>query len=95
MKHLHFYKIAAKTHFELGCALGKLFKSPSLFTYNVILSKMLSVPSLLEKTSALEHDKKKSNTIARFVFDRASNSVDVWLKREKQKGWITYSVPHI
>ncbi len=59
MKHLHFYKIAAKTHFELGHTLGKLFKSPSLFTYNAILSKMLSVPSLLEKSKLyLEISKK-------------------------------------
>ncbi len=50
---------------------------------------------MLEKTSGLEHDKKKNNTIARFIVDRALNSVDIWLKREEQKGWIAYSIPHI
>ena len=40
MRHLHYYRVSAKTHFELGYKLGKLFKSPSLDTYHAILKRI-------------------------------------------------------
>jgi len=43
----------------------------------------------------LDNDKKKNTTIGRFIVDRKREAVYVWLKRERSKGWITYSIPHI
>lgn len=40
MRHTHYYRVKAQSHFELGYKLGKLFKAPSLDTYHAILKQI-------------------------------------------------------
>jgi len=47
MRHLHYYRVSARTHYELGYKLGKLFKSPSLDTYHAILKRFTFHTALL------------------------------------------------
>lgn len=50
MRHTHYYRVKADTHFELGYKLGKLFKSPSLDTYHAILKQISLQPFILSQS---------------------------------------------
>jgi len=47
MRHTHYYRVKARTHFELGYKLAKLFKGPSLEIYHDTLKKIVINKELL------------------------------------------------
>lgn len=50
MRHTHYYRVKARTHFELGYKLAKLFKSPSLDTYHAILKQTFLNKKILSES---------------------------------------------
>lgn len=50
MRHTHYYQIKAKTHFEEGYKLAKLFKPSALEIYHDTLAKTLPLEKLLIKS---------------------------------------------
>jgi len=55
MRHTHYYRVKARTHFELGYKLAKLFKSPSLDTYRVILKQTFFNKKILSESQIYFH----------------------------------------
>lgn len=52
MKHTHYYQVSSCSNYELGYQLGKLFKSPSLYTYHATLRKTSYDTETLKKASS-------------------------------------------
>lgn len=52
MSHVHYYRVKARTHFELGVQLARLFKGPSLEIYHDTLKKTTINKNLLSLSAA-------------------------------------------